>query len=1738
MPRSYEPCVSFPPLTPLPALPTEERAGAGAAGSAGLAALQEALRSASSATPAESGGVQLPALPQLLSIPALVRAREAEVRALLTGLRHIPHHLHAKQRQQREQTQQLRRQIQQEQLPRKQRRQQDDGQAEAADEGGPREGSGGAARAEHHGVAKRAFQRLHVELRRRCMSYNPYRVPTRCRRPVLEEMAKAPPKPSRRVRKDRRRPAALTAVYTRRAASPRRWLATHFFHAKRFHMVSLWGHRLASHPTQRCQRKLYRYSKNKVLIHDRSYMQLLELRGTQRAIAGVLASCGADAATLLSKLFTSGAQRGRVSLFTAEESPDPGCLIGPVEFMWKPAERPLPAVSLSQGEGTVVQEKGCGRQPGSLDHADKQRPLTSNEVRTLWLWVHPSAYEAAQTELRKASAAAQAGVSARACGVTGDRFSEDEVAVHIEAIDDVAWFELTGPHALALLALTLKTPSGRSCFKRCRRHAQKVLDDVGESPLGVERKSGCESGIARLESSSASAVFNDQALPEADECPLAVHPQVWWRQLVHETLANGCCSSTPPGDAVLPLDVFLPPLLGPFPPRSRRLPGVPDRHAQQVQQGRRRLDEAQRHAIWCASRWPASGLFDKETRRQSTSASAESLWKPGRRSRKRQDLRRLLMRLKEKQELRQALTHSRNGGASKEVGPVTAVSGGKAPSSSSALDAAQRGATKRSYDSEWEDLPETFDARGEGKRRRQDGENQASEKGFRRGDLPGLGHSGLRDDGTQLTNDADSPAFREGDEDLGEVVNLNELPHEQSLVPCPTESSTAFQSANPDVGASANALRSVVSPVTGVAEGSARFHETARNAASFVPSGVSPATQGSEDAMQSGHGAVSRNGDCRSIPCLVVWRAPSSAPQRSFASPSSAGRRGKSLEDNSSLAPSRGNMDHNSFSGPAAAGFSGIDLFLPVCSGVARLFVLLCRYGARPIGCRDRRKLMLESGVADFPFDFPDTLAGTQAAVCSAWQDEMGHRRKPPGKRVNFAANATPCPFLPLWNLALDSKHSSSRGPPVSEDSHQDGSAGCDAEKAIGMDKAFSPSVASPALPDWACSAFSAHVRREYPNATSAATSFLPDSVLPWLVAPACQKSRKRASAPGFRANVPALPALPPVPSRLPFPEGLRPIRVLRVTQFDVLRVLAAQRRRRSAKASATSCQRAQTALPSLPGEGAATSEQGFCSSSRRTCGAEPLSADASRVAPRAAVQQFLAEMAGQLEAERAAGLSERPALQSRRRQRRGRKAKPGDANSVHHCVDEREGESVACETAAAERTAETSADPASSAPLVQRGDRLFVDASHGVGYDSPSSRSIETREATETDAPLPVQADDPVGKASASSVGGSFVPVQVEAHLRGVPRRLCQLYLMKEEDIIGFLKHYPEVSPAAAGLKRCTSPVSRAASALAPELSWLELTVTPRDGGCEPGEHPADVRGPQASGQIPPRQGRSRNVTRRKETGGRQPYSLEEPIHKPFKRSQLAKRLSIYGLEAAKHSPASGLGSTLAASATDKNPKGSSRVDAEAEKQRVAMRAVYVPRRAAANATQKREGPAAANPSSVAATRPGKPGSDRQDGALGHLFQTVVAALETNGGRVREHPREAKKQILNARNELAVGVPSSPPSSEGIDVVPEMMSRRHLIGFVTTGQHSLFRGKGFGIGCVSAEAFLEALRLHLRVLCVGDTKSETRQHISGQTLLVPRQDFDCRRVKLLVWLRNVQSRRYHPAWISLIVQD
>lgn len=205
---------------------------------------------------------------------------------------------------------------------------------------------------------KLAFQKLPVHMRRRVMSHTVKRLPRRLREMHMSQLQKSglPPKQKRPSRKHRRRPRNLMEEYARRRRRVK-WLETHIWHAKRFHMVEKWGYKLADRPCDKSFRACYRATAKHCLLQDISYFCCIEIEGPQGVLTEKLKKVCEPCVGLSfgAKAFIKGSREGSTILFKPGASPKQA--IGTVYFNWK--------------------------------------PMTDVNKNALWLWLHPAFYSEA-----------------------------------------------------------------------------------------------------------------------------------------------------------------------------------------------------------------------------------------------------------------------------------------------------------------------------------------------------------------------------------------------------------------------------------------------------------------------------------------------------------------------------------------------------------------------------------------------------------------------------------------------------------------------------------------------------------------------------------------------------------------------------------------------------------------------------------------------------------------------------------------------------------------------------------------------------------------------------------------------------------------------------------------------------------------------------------------------------------------------------------------------------------------------------------------------------------------------------------------------------------------------------------------------------------------------------------------------------------------------------------------------
>lgn len=272
-------------------------------------------------------------------------------------------------------------------------------------------------------------QMLPNHMRRRAMSHNPKRLPLKYRQIHINQMAKSGPnvKKRRPSRKYRRKPSNLTKEYVRRKQK-NIWLETHVWHAKRYHIKELWGYKIPFAPTDKRYRASYKAAANHCLVQDVSFLGAIEITGSLDVLREKLSQitsqdCGL---TLMAKCYQNGSREGQVDLFKANSYPSR--VLARVNFMWKPTENPR---------------------------------------KSLWIFVHPTAYREVLEEFvdlfrlqncnRNGNSNDPKDVTRNDSLLRNPRYVNNETNVDlVELKDTLNRFRLTGPFSNAVLLKALK----------------------------------------------------------------------------------------------------------------------------------------------------------------------------------------------------------------------------------------------------------------------------------------------------------------------------------------------------------------------------------------------------------------------------------------------------------------------------------------------------------------------------------------------------------------------------------------------------------------------------------------------------------------------------------------------------------------------------------------------------------------------------------------------------------------------------------------------------------------------------------------------------------------------------------------------------------------------------------------------------------------------------------------------------------------------------------------------------------------------------------------------------------------------------------------------------------------------------------------------------------------------------------------------------------------------------------
>lgn len=125
---------------------------------------------------------------------------------------------------------------------------------------------------------KTPSQLLPKHMRRRAMSHNRYRTPSKIRNRLKpDETVLSKPL---RCRRHLRKQTQLFSAYKRRSQA-NTWVETHVWHAKRMKMKTYFGYKVAERCWAKSGRAGFHFFKTDCLMYDMSYYEILEIKSTQ-----------------------------------------------------------------------------------------------------------------------------------------------------------------------------------------------------------------------------------------------------------------------------------------------------------------------------------------------------------------------------------------------------------------------------------------------------------------------------------------------------------------------------------------------------------------------------------------------------------------------------------------------------------------------------------------------------------------------------------------------------------------------------------------------------------------------------------------------------------------------------------------------------------------------------------------------------------------------------------------------------------------------------------------------------------------------------------------------------------------------------------------------------------------------------------------------------------------------------------------------------------------------------------------------------------------------------------------------------------------------------------------------------------------------------------------------------------------------------------------------------------------
>ncbi|SCO63669.1 ribonucleases P/MRP protein subunit POP1, putative [Plasmodium berghei] len=333
-------------------------------------------------------------------------------------------------------------------------------------------------------IFKRCFQRIHKNKRRRCMSFNPYRVPLSCKKVTLDEMLISEPKIKKKKKKKKKiynNPNMPHDYFFKKyilRAKKKKWLETHLYHSKKFKMTDIYGYKLALKNCDKISRRIFRYHKRKSLIHDMSYVEVLQISGNENDIIHILKKItNIEQANMLREKYLLGILLGKIFIYKYENIQGKlkyeknnfqmnqlnqqenhnlfknndnnffnakNCLICPAYFLWRSMEKKKKKSKKGKKKSRINTTNQVNEYKNDNEATKIKNKNKSEVLRDLWIFIHPVCLKEIIENFEI---------------IISCEINNISHKVDIKHIKNICMYELIGPNSFNLLTNILKVKS-------------------------------------------------------------------------------------------------------------------------------------------------------------------------------------------------------------------------------------------------------------------------------------------------------------------------------------------------------------------------------------------------------------------------------------------------------------------------------------------------------------------------------------------------------------------------------------------------------------------------------------------------------------------------------------------------------------------------------------------------------------------------------------------------------------------------------------------------------------------------------------------------------------------------------------------------------------------------------------------------------------------------------------------------------------------------------------------------------------------------------------------------------------------------------------------------------------------------------------------------------------------------------------------------------------------------------